>query len=148
MLNTKKKLLYIGYAVVTLLTVLALIFTICVLKNMAETGNDFSDALGAAFLIIYCIMLLPGVLLVEFEVFYIFKYFLFSQHKTKAQTIINIACLALPFFTFVIIFLILLQSYGDTAAILYFLWLGAQLLFRLGYFTVRGTRRGKVQQVK
>ena len=139
---TKKKLLYFGYAAVVLLTVLALIFTICALKNMAEAGEGF-DALGAAFLIIFCVIALPGVLLVEFEVFYTIKYFFFSSRKTKTQTVINVVCLALPLFVLGVLFLLTEYTFvGNAPGVIYFLWLGAHLLFRLLYFTI-GAGRAK-----
>lgn len=140
---SKKKLLYIGFAVVVLITIVALILAVRLQINKAEAGTTFADSIAPVFVIILYVILFPAVLLVEFEVFYIFKYFLFSQRKTKAQTIINVVCLTLPLFVLGVLFLLMEYTFaGNAPGVIYFLWLGAHLLFRLLYFTI-GVGRAK-----
>lgn len=146
--STKKKLLYFGYAAVVLLSVLALIFSIHMQVNKAEAGETLGESLGPIFVIILYVILFPAVLLVEFEVFYAIKYFTLSPYKTTAQTVINVACLALPALVIGALFLLTeYTSFGDVAVAIYFLWLGAHLLFRLFYLPSNAVRvRRKLQE--
>ena len=140
---SKKKFLYIGYAVVVLLTILALVLAIKLQIDKAEAGTTFADSIAPVFVIILYVILFPAVLLVEFEVFYALKYFIFSQYKTKAQTVINIVCVSLPLAVLGILFLLTEYTFaGNAPGVIYFLWLGVHLLFRLLYFTI-GARRAK-----
>ena len=147
-LKTKKKLLYIGYAAVVLLTVLALIFAIHVQVNKAQAGETLGESLGPVFVIILYVILFPAVLLVEFEVFYAIKYFIFSPCKTTAQTAINITCLALPILILGVILLLSHDSNGNAAGVLYFLWLGIHLLFRLFYLPTNAAHVRRMVQAK
>ena len=141
--KTKKRLLSISYAIVVLLTVISLVLAVKLQIDKAEAGANLTDSIAPVFVMILYLILFPAVLLVEFEVFYIFKYFLFSQHKTKAQTIINVVCLALPLFVLGVLFLLTEYTFaGNAPGVIYFLWLGAHLLFRLLYFTI-GAGRAK-----
>lgn len=146
--KTKKKLLYIFYAILVLLTVLALIFAIHVQVNKAEAGKTLADSLGPVFVIILYVILFPAVLLVEFEVFYAIKYFMLSPYKTTAQTVINLVCLALPALLLGVLFLLTEYTFaGNVAGVIYFLWLGAHLLFRLLYLPANAVRiRRAVQE--
>ena len=145
---TKKKLLYFGYAAVVLLTVLALIFSIHMQVNKAEAGETLGESLGPIFVIILYVILFPAVLLVEFEVFYALKYFIFQTYKTKAQTVINVVCLTLPLFVLGVLFLLTEYTFaGNAPGVIYFLWLGAHLLFRLFYLPSNAVRvRRKLQE--
>ncbi len=137
----KKKLLYIGFAVVVLITIVALILAIRLQINKAEAGTTFADSIAPVFVIILYVILFPAVLLVEFEVFYALKYFIFQTYKTKAQTVINIVCVSLPLLVLGILFLLTEYTFfGNAAGVVYFLWLGAHLLFRLVYLPTNVTR--------